>query len=148
MQVRFVDDYVAFGRMPYPDEIDELKEKFDAFVVLVEDFELAYDLEMLKDRNVLHSPIPDFTAPSLEQLLKILRWIEEKVEEGKKVFIHCYGGSGRSGTVAVAWLMYRHKLGLREALRNVRLLKPSAIETEDQLEVLKELERWIECNQR
>ncbi|BAA30846.1 protein-tyrosine phosphatase family protein [Pyrococcus horikoshii] len=142
---KFIDENVAFGRMPYEDEIDELVEKFDAFVVLVEDFELVYDIEELKKKvDVLHSPIPDFTAPSLSQLYKIVKWIEEKVKEGKKVYIHCYGGSGRSGTVAVAWLMYSQGLSLREGLRRVRLLKPSAVETEDQLEVLREFERFLD----
>ncbi|CAB49338.1 protein-tyrosine phosphatase family protein [Pyrococcus abyssi] len=141
---RFVDDNVAFGRMPYEDEVDYLLEKFNAFVVLVEDFELVYDLNKLRQRaEVLHSPIPDFTAPSLEQLMEIIEWIEEKVREGKKVYIHCYGGSGRSGTIATAWLMYSQGIPLREALRRVRLLKPSAVETEDQMKILEEFEEFL-----
>ncbi|AEC51255.1 hypothetical protein PNA2_0338 [Pyrococcus sp. NA2] len=135
---------VAFGRMPYEDELERLLKEFDAFVVLVENFELAYDIEKLKESaDVLHVPIPDFSAPSLDDLLNILNWTEERVREGKKVYIHCYGGSGRSGTIAVAWLMYSKSLPLREALRRVRMLKPSAVETEDQLNVLLELERVL-----
>ena len=142
---KFIDDNVAFSRMPTAGEIDEVAESFDAIVVLVEEFELPYSLDEWKKRGVevLHSPVRDFSAPSVEQLLEILRWIEGKVTEGKKVLIHCMGGLGRSGTVAVAWVMYSKRLPLREALKRVRGVRPGAVEVWDQMEVLKELERLL-----
>ena len=142
---KFIDDNVAFSRMPTRSEIDEVAETFDAVVVLVEEFELPYSLNEWQKRGVevLHSPIRDFSAPALDQLLEILRWIEARVAEGKKVLIHCMGGLGRSGTVAVAWLMYSKRLPLREALRQVRMVRPGAVEVEEQMGVLKELERLL-----
>ncbi|ASJ13617.1 protein-tyrosine phosphatase family protein [Thermococcus radiotolerans] len=142
---KFIDDNVAFSRMPARSEIDEAAETFDAVVVLVEEFELPYSLSEWQKRGVevLHSPIRDFSAPALDQLLKILRWIEARVAEGKKVLIHCMGGLGRSGTVAVAWVMYSKGLPLREALRRVRRVRPGAVEVEEQMGVLKELERLL-----
>ncbi|WP_297090323.1 dual specificity protein phosphatase family protein [Thermococcus sp.] len=139
---RFVDGNVAFSRMPTRREIDEVAKTFDAVVVLVEEFELPYSLDEWQKRGVevLHSPIEDFTAPSLEQLLKILRWIEARVGEGKKVLIHCMGGLGRSGTVAVAWVMYSEGVPLRDALLKVRRLRPGAVEVEEQMGVLRKLE--------
>lgn len=142
---KFIDDNVAFSRMPTVGEIGEVAKSFDAVVVLVEGFELPYSLDEWKKRGVevLHSPVRDFSAPSVEQLLKILRWIEVRVKANKKVLIHCMGGLGRSGTVAVAWLMYARRLPLREALRRVRMVRPGAVEVEEQIEVLKELERFL-----
>ncbi|ASJ12978.1 protein-tyrosine phosphatase family protein [Thermococcus thioreducens] len=142
---RFVDDNVAFSRMPARSEIGEVAETFDAVVVLVEEFELPYSLDEWRKRGVevLHSPVRDFSAPDLGQLLEILRWIEARVAGGKKVLIHCMGGLGRSGTVAVAWLMYSKGLPLREALRRVRSLRPGVVEVEEQMGVLKELERLL-----
>ncbi len=142
---RFVDENVAFSRMPTAGELDEVAGDFDAVVVLVEEWELPYSLDEWEKRGVevLHSPIPDFTAPSLNQLLEILRWIDARVHEGKKVLIHCLGGLGRSGTVATAWLMYSKNLPLSEALRRVRSVRPGAVETYEQMEVLKELERFL-----
>ena len=142
---KFIDDNVAFSRMPTRSEIDEVAETFDAVVVLVEEFELPYSLSEWQKRGVevLHSPVRDFSAPALDQLLEILRWIEARVAEGKKVLIHCMGGLGRSGTVAVAWLMYSKRLPLREALRQVRMVRPGAVEVEEQMGVLKELERLL-----
>ncbi|MBP1912398.1 protein-tyrosine phosphatase family protein [Thermococcus stetteri] len=142
---KFIDDKVAFSRMPTEKELDEVVRDFNAVVVLVEEHELPYPLEEWEKRGVevLHSPIPDFTAPSIEQLLQILRWIEERVKGGKRVLIHCMGGLGRSGTVAVAWLMYSRGLSLREALMEVRKKRPGAVETWEQMEVLQELERHL-----
>ncbi|AEH23903.1 protein-tyrosine phosphatase family protein [Pyrococcus yayanosii] len=139
--MKFVTERVAFSPMPTLEELGELLKEFRAFVVLVEDFELEYDIEALEEVvDVLYSLIPDFPAPSLEQLLEIVQWIEARVREGKKVLIHCLSGSGRSGTVAVAYLMYSQGLSLHDALSKVRSLKPSAIETEDQMDVLRAFE--------
>ena len=142
---KFVDESVAFSRMPTRRELDEVTRDFDAVVVLVRDFELPYPLGEWEKRGVevLHSPISDFTAPSLSQLLEILQWIDARVREGKRVLIHCMGGLGRSGTVAVAWLMYSKSLRLREALRRVRSLRPGAVETSEQMEVLWELQEFL-----
>jgi len=111
---------------------------FDAVVVPVEECELPYPLDEWEKREVevLHSPIPDFTAPSLEQLLEILRWIDTRVQVGKKVLIQRFRGLGRSGTVTTAWLMYSKGLPLPEALRWVRSIRHGAVETREQLEVL------------
>ncbi|WP_010477527.1 protein-tyrosine phosphatase family protein [Thermococcus zilligii] len=146
---KFVDESVAFSRMPAEGELDEVAKNFDAVVVLVEEGELPYSLEEWGKRGVevLHSPIPDFTAPNLEQLLEILRWVDAKTREGKRVLIHCMGGLGRSGTVATAWLMYSKGLPLREALRRVRSVRHGAVETPEQFEVLKELEMHLSHRQ-
>ena len=138
----FLDENVAFSRMPTGKELDEVAKTFDAVVVLVEDFELPYSLDEWERRGVevFHSPIPDFSAPPLSRLLEILRWIEERARKGKKVLIHCLGGCGRSGTVAVAWLMYSQHLSLRQALSRVRRLRPCAVETEGQIEALQRFE--------
>jgi protein-tyrosine phosphatase len=131
--------------MPLEDDMDEITKGFDAIVVLVEEYELPYSLDEWAKRGVevLHSPIPDFKAPTLDQLLGILQWIEERVREGKRILVHCSGGRGRSGTVATAWLMYSKWLSLRKALSEVRRKRPGAVETEEQLGLLMELERYL-----
>ncbi len=142
----WLEGEVAFSMAPPEIELDGLAEVFKAVIVLVEEFELSYSLEEWEKRGVevFHSPIEDFTAPSLDQLLEILQWIDARVREGKRVLIHCMGGLGRSGTVAVAWLIYSKKLSLREALRRVRSLRPGAVETPDQMEVLQKLQEFLE----
>jgi len=142
---KFITDKVAFSPIPYPEEISELAKEFQAVVVLTYEYELSYNLEDWKKYGVetFYSPIEDFSAPTLEQLIKIVRWIDEKVKEGKNVLIQCFGGSGRSGTIAVAYLMYSQGIGLRDALMKVRSLKPSAVETWDQMDILKRFEKYL-----
>ena len=128
----FVSGMVAFPRMPLYYEVEDIAKEFQAVVALHN--VLYYEPEELKKRGVefLHAPIPDFSAPSLEQLIEIVRWINQRARKGKKVLIHCLGGSGRSGTIAAAYLMTQG-LNLSEALTKVHSLKPTAVETEEQL---------------
>jgi predicted protein tyrosine phosphatase len=50
-------------------------------------------------------PTVDDAAPSLEHLAEGVRFIEEVVSRGEKVYIHCAGGVGRAPTMAAAYLV-------------------------------------------
>ncbi len=119
-----------------------------AVVVLIEDHELTFTwksisqyLDELRELGfeVYHSPIRDFSAPSLDQCLKILSWISKRVSEGKPVLIHCRGGIGRSGTIAACYLIYRHSLTPDDALLYVRKRIPYAAEAPPQETLVKRL---------
>lgn len=62
------------------------------------------------------------------------RWTEVGAElvaalrEGKRIFLHCKGGLGRTGTVAACLLM-EAGLNAEEAVTQVRLARPKTIET-------------------
>lgn len=51
--------------------------------------------------NVTHVrlSIPDMCAPEPAHMLKILDTIDEWLAAGQPVYVHCYGGIGRTGTV-------------------------------------------------
>ena len=49
-------------------------------------------------------PIPDFGLPETRQMLNILDVIDEAIDQGRTVFLHCWGGKGRTGTVVGCWL--------------------------------------------
>jgi len=142
---KFITKNVAFSPMPYKEEIPELAREFQAVVVLTYEYELEYDLKEWEKYGVevLYSPIEDFSAPTLEQLYEIVKWIHERAKRGKKVLIHCLGGSGRSGTIASAYLIYYRGLSWRDAIITVRSFKPSAVETEEQIEILRKFERFL-----
>lgn len=92
-------------------EIKELKEKgITSIVCLVEEHELTFKNikeyeESLNKYGIelKHYPIKDFSAPTLEYLVKIIKYLKDKIKENKRVLVHCYGGLGRTGTILAAF---------------------------------------------
>ena len=136
----YVDQNVAFSRMPCNKEmLEELAKQFDAVVVLAEKDELCYDLKFWRERGVevLFSPVEDFRAPGFVELHRAVNWIAKRAGSGRCVLIHCVSGLGRSGTVATAYLMHWYGMDWREALARVRGARPGAVESEEQVSVLR-----------
>ncbi len=50
-------------------------------------------------------PINDRTAPTVQQMEQIQQLLRTSIQSGKRVYIHCWGGHGRTGTVAGCWLV-------------------------------------------
>ncbi len=87
-----------------------------------------------------HLPVKDVTAP--DQAFEA-RWVyagarlRERLRAGDRVLVHCRGGLGRAGSVA-ARLLVEFGADPGEAIRQVRAVRPGAIETHTQ-------ERWVEA---
>jgi hypothetical protein len=66
--------------------------------------------------------IYDNDVPTVAQMRKILDTIDRANAAGETVFVHCWGGKGRTGTVVGCYLA-RHKLAVGDAaLRRVKEL--------------------------
>ncbi len=52
-------------------------------------------------------PVRDFAAPTAEQMTEVLDVIDRERSAGGSVYVHCYAGVGRTGTVVGCWLV-RH----------------------------------------
>ena len=63
-------------------------------------------------------PVPDFDTPTVEQMRRILNTIDQALATGKTVYVHCYAGLGRTGTVVGCYLV-RHGLAGQEALEEL-----------------------------
>ncbi len=74
-------------------------------------------------------PIRDVSVPSRELMADILDTIDEALDEGKRVYVHCWGGIGRTGTV-VGCFLARHELArgqdLMTAIQTLRKQTPDA----------------------
>jgi len=77
-------------------------------------------LERLSDW--IHRPIDDFGIPTVEDMLRTLELIDDRIESGHTVYVHCWGGVGRTGTVIGCWLI-RHGVAPSDAIAVLRRLR-------------------------
>ena len=130
--------WVEAGRIlagEYPRDLDEetsrakLRAYLDAgvtfFLDLTEEGELSPYRELLDEacggRAVVHRrmPIPDLgVPPSAAAMAEILDGIDGALDEGHTVYVHCWGGVGRTGTVVGCYLVRRGMSG-EEALATI-----------------------------
>jgi protein-tyrosine phosphatase len=86
------------------------------FVDLTEAGELApYELHLPAGVRAIRKAIRDFECPSIGEMERILDVIDDELDSGAVVYLHCRGGLGRTGTVVGCWLV-RHGTPPAEAL--------------------------------
>jgi len=73
-----------------------------------------YDIDVQHKRYT----IIDHSVPASENMKAILDAIDEALDEGRKVYLHCWGGIGRTGTVVGCYLV-RHGYTGHEALEQL-----------------------------
>lgn len=79
-----------------------------------------------------HLPIADFGIPEREaDWQKLSPKLHAILDEGGGVFAHCLGGKGRSGLVLLRLMVERGWDG-EDALKQLRSIRPGAVETEAQ----------------
>ena len=127
----WVDDRFLAGEYPRskngPDTFDKLdalvNEGVTLFVDLTEEGELLPYANWLETASHKRFPIPDTSTPrSPEQTCDILNAIDDHLGKGGKVYLHCWGGIGRTGTIVGCWLARRNGYDGGAALNRLREL--------------------------
>jgi protein-tyrosine phosphatase len=67
-------------------------------------------------------PIRDRGTPTPEEMTHILDMIDSALAAGHTLYVHCYGGIGRTGTVVGCYLV-RHGMNGEEALKKIAHLR-------------------------
>lgn len=107
--------------------IDALIEAgFDTFIDLTRPNETVAYLRILLEEAKLRQvevthhrfPIGDFGLPTPQQMKSILDTIDASLQAERKIYLHCWGGIGRTGTTVGCYLVRRGRSG-EEALRQL-----------------------------
>jgi atypical dual specificity phosphatase len=81
--------------------------------------------------DLLHLPIRDFHAPTLEQMDAFVAAVDQRTQEGQSTGVHCTRGLGRTGTMLAVYLVSRG-IQPQAAIDQVRALRPGSIENQTQ----------------
>ena len=118
-------DRLLAGEYPgrYGDELTRkridafIEEGFNVFIDLTKPNELSpyspilFEQSKIYDLEVKHYrfPIGDFGLPTPDLMKSILDTIDAELQAGKKIYLHCWGGIGRTGTTVGCYLVRRGK---------------------------------------
>jgi protein-tyrosine phosphatase len=67
-------------------------------------------------------PILDMSVPPLTEMRRILNIVDQAMGTGAKIYLHCFGGRGRTGTVVGCYLV-RHGANGGDALDTISRLR-------------------------
>jgi rhodanese/phosphatase family protein len=122
--------WVVPGRLlagEYPGEFNEevtrkrigalIEAGFDRFIDLTKPNETWPYLNILLDEAKIYEvepvhlrfPIGDFGLPTPPQMNSILNAIDQNLQAGHKIYLHCWGGIGRTGTTVGCYLVRQGK---------------------------------------
>ncbi len=114
-------EYPAHMDRPQPEQrLDALlKAGIDAFFDLTERGELEPYYPVLEERAALRRSevhyrrfaIPDYGLPSRDQMRALLDAIDSSLEGGRNLYLHCWGGVGRTGMAVGCYLVRRGHSG-------------------------------------
>ena len=106
------------------DEVDHGGFPFHPYHISIRQLAAQRGIEMVCERF----PIQDLGIPSRGDMRLILNTIDRSIDQAMPVYLHCWGGKGRTGTVVGCWLA-RHEIAqgqaIMEKIRGLRRFDPS-----------------------
>ena len=136
-------DHFMAGEYPYSNDSKQtdkilhwlISNEFTYFLDLTEPGEYgvkAYAPKVLKrvsSNKIIHNrmSVPDMGTPSRGTMIRILDTIDNALEGEHRLYLHCYAGVGRTGTVVGCYLV-RHGMDGEGALDQIAQLRKNSIE--------------------
>lgn len=137
-----IDDHIWIGGQPRRTGFSKLV-KYGITGVINMRSEYNYTLHQdLLNIHLLLLPTDDNEAPTIEHLHQGVIFISEQVEQGGKVYIHCWEGLGRSATMAAAYFISQGE-SIEEAWTYIKRRRSFVRPTKVQIERLEEFSNHI-----
>jgi protein-tyrosine phosphatase len=139
----WVTDQLAVGGRIRPEDISALA-RIGVNSVVDTRSEYCDDTKALGEEGIelLHLPTPDTRPLSIEQMLGGAKWVQQRLDAGKRVVIHCEHGVGRSVLLACAVLVYGG-MHAQDALQLVQQRRWRASPNHSQIVQLREFENVV-----
>ena len=110
-------------------------------VIRMEDRTIAADSGTDLELVDMFVPVPDFTPPNLDQIQRMVEFIDQQTAEQRPVVVSCYAGIGRTGTVLACYLVHRGATAV-DAINRVRELRPGSVQTPEQEAAVLQYADW------
>lgn len=146
-----IEHEIAGSRGPYSrHELDLLKQYGVGALVRMMEGAIAAGLHTEAQSMGLADlcePVRDYSAPSQEQIDRMIAFAKQHVSEGIPVGVSCDAGKGRTGTVLACYLVAKGA-SAGEAISKIRHLRPGSIETPEQEESVHTFARRLQTERR
>lgn len=129
------------GGQYYPHALNNIKKIGITAIVSMRERPIS-ELQGFQNIKKLHLQTKDLQAPSIENLLKGIAFIQKEIAAGGKIYVHCHLGEGRGPSMVIAYLMSTGML-YEDALALVKKIRPFIRPTKPQIERLRELEQIL-----
>jgi predicted protein tyrosine phosphatase len=141
MDLSWVTPHLAVGARFEMDEAAELARRHGIDRVVDLRSECCDDEQVLRSHGVvlLKLPTDDHCAVSQEMLDEGVAWVEAQLAAGRRVYIHCEHGIGRSALLALCVLVFRG----HDPIEALGLLKQSRRKVSPSPEQLEAFRAWV-----
>ena len=79
-----------------------------------------------------HTPTPDMTAPTPEEIDETVDFIHQNIMAKRPVMVHCAAGLGRAGTILACYLIKYKDYDAQQAIDTIRRERHGSIQSEVQ----------------
>ena len=122
----FINDQIFGGSLPQNDE------DIEAIIAKGIDVVISFEAPSIRIENdkIEHIPllIKDFGVPSEDQIKDFLSIIRERLNQNKKILVHCYAGCGRTGLMLVLISLELFHKDLKSTLQQLLEVRPCSRE--------------------